>query len=76
MGSCALTAVNRIKLRQVLNIAAKYDVPIMLALGYPDQSSLIEVAIDSIERWVDKGGIRYIPKRKLQDIVHRNKLYF
>ncbi len=73
LGSCVMTGIDRGKLRQVLNIADKYEIAMMLALGYPDESPLVEVATDSIKRWVDKKGVRHIPKRKLQDIMHRNK---
>jgi nitroreductase len=73
LGSCTMTGINRSKLRQLLNIADKYEIAMTLALGYPDENPLIEVATDSIKRWVDKKGIRHIPKRKLQDIIHRNK---
>ena len=74
LGSCVMTGIDRGKLRQILNIADKYEITMMLALGYPDESPLVEVATDSINRWVDKRGVRHIPKRKLQDIIHRNKL--
>jgi nitroreductase len=76
LGSCIMTGIDMGRLHQILNIADKYEIAMMLALGYPDESPLVEVATTSIKRWVDKRGVRHIPKRKLQDIVHRNKLSF
>lgn len=73
LGSCVMTGIDRGKLRQILNIADRYEIAIMLALGYPDEKPVVEVATDSINRWVDKRGVRHIPKRRLRDIIHRNK---
>lgn len=74
LGSCAITSFKQGKLRQVLNIPDKYEIAMVLALGFPDESPVLEVATDSIKRWVDSEGTRHVPKRKLEDIVHRNKL--
>jgi nitroreductase len=73
LGSCVLTGIDRGKLRQVLNIPDRYDIAMMLALGYPGESPVLEVATGSVERWVDGKGVRHIPKRRLEDIFHRNK---
>ena len=74
LGSCVMTGIDRGRLRHVLNIADKYEIAMLLALGYPDEKPVVEAATGSIKRWVDKKGIRHIPKRKLKDIIHRNKL--
>ncbi|MCK4369002.1 MAG: nitroreductase family protein [Dehalococcoidales bacterium] len=73
LGSCVLTGIAQDKLRQVLNIPDKYEIAIMLALGFSDESPVLEIATNSVERWVDSKGVRHIPKRKLEDIMHRNK---
>ncbi len=73
VGSCPITGFEPDKLRQVLNIPNKYDIAIMLALGYPDENPVVEVATDSIKRWVDSKGVRHIPKRRLEDVIHRNR---
>jgi len=73
LGSCVMTGIDRDKLRQVLNIPAKYEIAMVLALGFPDESPVVEVATDSIKRWIDSQGVRHIPKRKLEDITHRNR---
>ena len=74
IGSCAITSFKQGKLRQVLNIPDKYEIALVLVLGFPDESPVLEVATDSIKRWVDSEGVRHIPKRKLEHIIHRNKL--
>ena len=73
VGSCVLTGIAREKLKQVLNIPDKYEIAMMLVLGFPDESPVLEVAIDSVKRWVDSKGVRHIPKRGLKDIIHRNR---
>ncbi len=73
VGSCAIASFQQDKLRQALNIPDKYEIALGLALGFPDESPVLEVATDSIKRWVDSNGVRHIPKRKLEDITHRNK---
>jgi len=72
LGSCIITSCSRDKIRQVLNIPGKYEIAILLALGFPDESPALEIAVDSVERWVDDRGVRHIPKRRLEDILHRN----
>ncbi|MFQ6122465.1 MAG: nitroreductase family protein [Dehalococcoidales bacterium] len=73
IGSCTIASFKQSKLKQILNIPDKYEIALGLALGFPDESPVLEVATDSIKRWVDSQGVRHIPKRKLKDIIHRNK---
>ncbi len=73
LGSCAITGFNPNRLRWVLNVPDKYKTALMLALGYPDEMPVLEVATDSIERYMDDKGVRHIPKRELKDILHRNR---
>jgi len=73
IGSCPVTSFMPNVLRQVLNIPDKYEIAMVLALGFPDESPVLEVATDSIKRWVDSEGVRHIPKRELKDITHRNR---
>ncbi len=73
LGSCAVTGFGRGRIKQVLEIPDKYEIALMLALGFPGESPVLDVATDSIKRWVDREGVRHIPKRKLVDIIHRNR---
>ncbi len=73
LGSCVISGIDRNRLRQVLNIPPKYEIAMMLALGFADESPVLEVATGSVERWLDSRGVRHIPKRKLEDIIHSNK---
>ena len=73
IGACPMGAFQESLLRQALNITEKYEVALVLVLGYPDESPVLEISTGPIEYWTDSQGIRHVPKRKLEDIVHRNK---
>jgi nitroreductase len=73
IGTCPVLMFDESGLRQVLNITDKYDVALVIAMGYPNESPRAEVATDSVEAWVDDQGVRHVPKRKLEEIIHRNK---
>jgi nitroreductase len=68
-----MTGFDKEKIKEVLNAPEKYEVVAMIALGYPDEKFVLETATDSIKRWVDEQGVRHVPKRRLEDILHRNR---
>jgi nitroreductase len=72
LGSCVVTSFSKDKLKRILNIPDTYEIAILLALGYPDESPVVEVADGSVERWVDDEGVLHVPKRRLDDVLHRN----
>ena len=72
VGSCWLGAIDRDQLRALLNISQKYQIDSVLALGYPDESPVLEEMTDSIKYWKDENGVLHVPKRKFSDIVHYN----
>jgi nitroreductase len=72
VGSCCFGAVEREKLRKKFNIPKKYIIDLVIALGYPHESPVLEPFEDSVKYWKDKKGLLHIPKRKLKDIIHRN----
>jgi nitroreductase len=73
VGTCAVLSFRESALKQVLNIPEKYEAAFMLALGFPDESPVLEVATDSTKPWIDSNGTRHIPKRELKNIIHRNR---
>ena len=73
IGTCSMLSFKQNELRQVLNIPDNYEIAMLLALGYPDESPIPEIFTGSIQYWTDSQGIRHVPKRKLEDIIHRNK---
>jgi len=73
VGACAILSFDESKLKQLLNVPDNYYLALLIALGYPTESPVTEVSADSINYWVDDQGIRHIPKRSLEDILHRNR---
>ena len=72
LGACPILMFRENDLKPILNIPDGYDMALVIAMGYPDESPVAEVAADSVDGWVDDKLVRHVPKRKLADIVHRN----
>lgn len=71
LAGCMLGAVNREKLREVLNLSAQFKILLVLALGVPREEIVIEPigADGSIRYWRDSRGGHHVPKRSLKEIV-------
>ncbi len=74
IGSCPLAGVDRERLREILSIPQKYEIPLVLALGYPAESPVAEPFQGSVEYWKDEGGILHVPKKSLKSVLHWNSL--
>ncbi len=73
LGSCILGAVDREKLRKVLNVPDGLDIVLVVALGYPAESPVVNKVKDGdIKYWLDENGVLHVPKRDLEDIVKWN----
>jgi len=73
MGICPILSFEENELRRVLNVPDNYEIALVLALGYPDESPVAEISTGSINYWTDGQGVRHVPKRRLEDILHRNR---
>jgi nitroreductase len=73
IGACPILMFNEKDLKLLLEIPDEYDIALVIIMGYPDESPVAEVAADSVNGWVDDKGLRHVPKRKLADIIHKNK---
>jgi nitroreductase len=73
IGTCIMTGIDKSRVGKIINAPSKYEVAAMLALGYPDESLALEIATDSVKRWVDENNVRHIPKRQLEDVLHHNR---
>lgn len=69
-GGCIIAAINRPKLRELLNIDSKYKIVHILALGKPKE--IVEVnniENNDIKYWRDEQKIHHVPKRSLDDLI-------
>jgi nitroreductase len=73
IGCCPILMFNEQNIKPILEIPDDYDIALVIAMGYPDESPVAEVAGDSLNIWVDDKGLRHVPKRKLEDIIHKNR---
>ncbi len=73
VGSCPLLSFDEKELSQILNIPDNYAITLVIALGYPDESPVLETSTGPTDIWTDSQGVRHVPKRRLEDILHRNK---
>jgi len=73
IGTCPILMFEENELKQILNIPGDYAIALVVVLGYPNESPVAEVSTGPIEYWIDSQSTRHVPKRKLEDITHRNK---
>jgi len=71
LGGCMIGSIKRQRLRQALEIPPRYKIILVLALGKPRETVVIDTVGPSgdIEYWRDSEGIHHVPKRPLDDII-------
>ena len=71
LGGCIIGSVRRAELSRVLNIAADYEILLVLALGKPKEQVVLEtVGTDGdIKYWRDEHEVHHVPKRTLDEII-------
>jgi nitroreductase len=74
IGTCPAMPSNEANLKQTFGVPDQYDVGLVIVMGYPDEQPVTDVAATSLSPYVDEKGVRHVPKRKLEDIIHRNKM--
>ena len=73
IGTCCIGSINKEKLKNILNVPDYSEIELVIALGYPDEKSLIEeMKDDSVKYWRDEKGNMHVPKRDIGKILHRN----
>ena len=71
LGGCMLASINRLKLRAALNIPERYEILLVLAIGKPAETVVIEpLGTDGdTGYWRDSQGVHHVPKRSLNEII-------
>jgi nitroreductase len=71
LGGCIIGSIDRQGLKKVLEIPPRYEILLVLALGKPKETVVIETVgpTGDIKYWRDKEEKHHVPKRKLDDII-------
>lgn len=71
LGGCMIGSVNRERLRAELDIADYLEILLVLALGKPNETVVLEEVgpEGDIKYWRDSDGVHHVPKRSLEDII-------
>ncbi|MDH5483165.1 MAG: nitroreductase family protein [Candidatus Bathyarchaeota archaeon] len=73
LGSCILGAVDRERLKKILNLPDSLDIILVVALGYPAENPVADKVRDlDTKYWLDENAVLHVPKRELEDIVKWN----
>jgi len=71
LGGCMLGGMRKDDLRQVLQIPERYEILLLVALGKPNETVIIETAEAgaSTKYWRDEQSHHHVPKRSLDEII-------
>ena len=71
LGGCILGSIQRDRLRELFKIPEKLDILLVIALGRPKETVVLEEVDPSggIKYWRDERGVHHVPKRRLEDII-------
>ena len=71
LGGCMIANIEKEGLRKALDIPPQYEILLVLALGKPKETVVIETVGGSgdTKYWRDSEGVHHVPKRPLDDII-------
>lgn len=71
LGGCMILSVQKEKLRELLNIPPAYEVLLVIALGKPKETVILEDLgpEGDVKYWRDKDRGHHVPKRLLKDVI-------
>jgi len=71
LGGCILGNIDKKQLAGVFNLDEKYEIDLVLALGYPKEEVVIETINESgdVRYWRDENEVHHVPKRTLDELI-------
>lgn len=70
LGACIIASVNKGRLAEVLKIPARYQILLVVALGYPKETVVLdEMKEGDVKYWRDDAGVHHVPKRALGELI-------
>ncbi len=73
VGSCMMGAIERERIKGILGIPNEFEVPLVVALGYAKEKPKLENAKENEFYRVDEKGELHVPKRSLEEVLHKNR---
>jgi len=71
LGGCLIGSIKRDDLRRTLNISERYEILLVIALGKPAETVILE-ELDlegNIKYWRDDSGFHHVPKRMVGELI-------
>lgn len=71
LGGCMIGSIQRKDLRAALEIDEQFEIMLVLALGKPAETVVLETVGDdgSVKYWRDEADVHHVPKRTLDDLI-------
>lgn len=69
LGTCWMGAIQRESIKKLLKLEAELEVVYVLAVGYPDQESVISDFNGDVKYFEDEDGVIHVPKRSLDQVL-------
>jgi nitroreductase len=70
LSSCIIASIDRDRLKQALGIPPRFQVMLVLALGYPGETVVLEeMKGGDCKYWRDEKGVHHTPKRSLGELI-------
>ena len=70
LGGCIIGSIAKDALREQFAIPARYDILLVVALGKPRETVVLEEAVgNDIKYWRDTNGVHHVAKRPLADLL-------
>ncbi len=72
LGGCTIAAIDKQKLRSVMDIDDRLNILCVIAIGKPvEKVVVVDVKDGDIRYYRDEKGVHYVPKRSLEELVYR-----
>lgn len=71
LGGCMIGSIQRDALRAALQIPERFEILLVLALGRPRETVVLEPVGDAgdIKYWRDRADVHHVPKRALDELI-------
>ena len=75
LGGCMFGSIDKKNLRRDINIDDKFEILMVIAIGKPKEIVVLEELVldEDIKYYRDENNVHHVPKRKLSDIIIKNK---